>query len=345
MNIKRSNIVFIIIVTLSCSCIFFSSCKQRSLEGMIIFTEVAGDLQDVDHITGNSWRYFSESRIVALSSNKSGEQFKILSKDFLSACSPKISYDGNFMLFSAQKEQNDMWQIWEMNLENLKVRQVTTSTKNCIDPDYLPGDRLVFSKFTNNDNVIATHSLFTGNLDGSEVAQITFNPHTYFASTVLEDGRVLTISKQLYPTQGDGMLMVLRPDGSKQELFYKSLKGSELISGGHETNNGKVLFIESGNIDKDGGDIISISYNRPLHSKVNLSADIKGDFYAISPQQSGKFLVSYRLSDDDRYGLYEFDADNKTLGKVIYNDKDYHILEAVVVEKKKDLKNYQVKWI
>jgi len=188
----------------------------------------------MDHITGNSWRYFSESRIVALNSKKSGEQINVLSKDFLSACSPKISYDGNFMLFSAQKEQNDIWQIWEMNLENLKVRQVTSSTENCIDPDYLPGERLVFSKFTTNDNMNASHSLYTGNLDGSDVRQITFNPHTYFASTVLNDGRLLTINKQLYPVLGDGMLMVLRPDGSKQELFYKGPKGSELISGGYE---------------------------------------------------------------------------------------------------------------
>jgi len=334
MNIKRSNIVFIIIVTISYSCLFFSSCKQRSVEGMIIITEVAGDLRDVDHITGNSWRYFSESRIVALNSNKSEEQFNVLSKDFLSACSPKISYDGNFMLFSAQKEQNDIWQIWEMNLENLKVRQITTSSENCIDPDYLPGDRLVFSKFTTNENVKASHSLFTSNLDGSEIKQITFNPHTYFASTVLKDGRLLTINKQLYPVHGDEMLMVLRPDGSKQELFYKGLKGSKLIGGGHETNDGKVLFIESGNIEKERGDVISISYNRPLHSKINLSADINGDFYAVSPQQSGKLLVSYRISEDDRYALYEFDADNKTLSEVIYHDKDYNVLEAVVVEKK-----------
>jgi len=333
-NIKRSHIVVVVIVAISCSCIFFSSCKQRSLEGMIIFTEVAGDLQDVDHINGNSWRYLNESRIVALSSNKSEEQIKVLSKDFLSACSPKISYDGNFMLFSAQKEQNDIWQIWEMDLENLKVRQVTSSTENCIDPDYLPGERLVFSMFTTNDNMNAGHSLYTGNLDGSDIRQITFNPHTYFAPTVLNDGRLLTINKQLYPTLGDEMLMVLRPDGSKQELFYKGSKGSELISGGYETNDGKVLFIETDNIDEDGGDLISISYNRPLHSKVNLSANINGDFYAISPQQSGKLLVSYRLSNDDRYALYEFDPENKTLSQVIYHDKNYHVIEAVVVEKK-----------
>ena len=331
---KRSNMAFLIIMITSCSSIFLSSCNERSLEGMIVFTEVAGDLQDNNYITGNSWRYVADSRIVALNANKSGDKLKVLTEDYFSACSPNISYDGNFMLFAAQKEQNDIWQIFEMNLKDLKVRQVTSSTENCIDPAYLPGQRLVFSKLITNDDVKTGHSLFTGNLDGSEVSQITYNPHTYFASTVLKDGRLLSINRQLYPIQGDGMLMVLRPDGSKQELFYKGLKGSKLNSRAYETNEGKVLFIESDKIDNAVGNIISINYNRPLHSRVNLSSAIKGDFYSISPQQSGKLLVSYRLSDDDQYGLYEFNPENKTLGDAIYKDNGYNVLEAVVVEKK-----------
>jgi len=71
-----------------------------------------------------------------------------------------------------------------------------------------------------------------------------------------------------------------------------------------------------------------------LHSKVNLSSGLDGGFYAISPQQSGKLLVSYRLSLDDKYALYEFDAENKSLGKIIYKDKNYNITEVAVVEKK-----------
>lgn len=325
---------FLIIMITSCISLFFSSCKERSTEGMIVFTEVAGGLQDQNYITGNSWRYFPDSRIVALDPNKSGEKLNILTEGFFSACSPSISYDGNFMLFAAQKTQNDIWQIFEMNLKNLKVRQVTSSTENCIDPAYLPGQRLVFSKFTTNDEVKTEISLFTCNLDGSEVNQITFNPQNYLASTVLMDGRLLTINRQLYPIEEDAMLMVLRPDGSKQELFYKGLKGSELISRPYENNEGKVLFIESDTINKTGGNIISINYNQPLHSKVNLSSNIKGNFYSISPQQSGKLLVSYRSSDADQYELYEFDMENKTLGDAIYKDKGYNILEVVVVEKK-----------
>ncbi|MCD6543479.1 MAG: hypothetical protein J7K34_03125, partial [Flavobacteriaceae bacterium] len=298
---------------------------------MIVFTQVKGDLQEINYKTGDSWRYLSDSRIVILNPNKPEEKLKVLTKDFFSACSPEISYDGKYMLFAAQKKQNDIWQIWEMNLGNLKVKQITSSNENCIDPAYLPGERLVFSKFTENDTVKTGHSLFTGNLDGSDINQVTFNPHAYFASTVLQDGRILTISRQLYPDQKDGMFMILRPDGTKQELFYKPLKGSKIFSRGWETNHGKVYFIES---DDKGGSIISVNYNRPLHSRVDLSSGIEGDFYNVSPFEPGSLLVSYRASDNDSFALYEFDEDNKTLGKSIYKDENYNVLEAVVIKKK-----------
>lgn len=320
-------------MVISCSGIFFSSCNERLKEGTIVFTQVAGDLHDINYINGNSWRYITNSRIVALDPEHSESVPKVLTSSYFSACAPQISYDGKFMVFAAQKKQNDIWQIWEMNLENLKVKQVTSSTENCIDPAYLPDGGLVFSKFTTNDIVKTGHALFTCNLDGSEIRQVTYNPHAYFASTVLQDGRILTISRQLYPDHRDGMLMVLRPDGTKEELFYQGLKGSDLHSRGCETNNGKVIFIESDNNLKAGGNIISVNYGRPLHSRVNLSSGIKGDFYSISPLRDGMMLVSYRSSDDESYALYEFDTENKSLHQAIYNDKNYNALEAVVVKK------------
>lgn len=313
------------------SVVFLSSCNKRSMEGMIIFTQAKGDLQEINYNTENSWRYISGSRITAIKPNKPEEKLKVLTEDYFSACAPEISYDGKSMLFTAQKNQNDVWQIWEMNLENLKVRQVTSSTENCIDPAYLPGERLVFSKFTKNDTLKTGHSLFTGNLDGSEINQITFNPHAYFAPTVLQDGRILTISKQLYPDLKEGMFMIQRPDGTKQELFYKPLKGSKILSRGWETNDGKVYFIES---DNKGGSVIAINYNRPLHSRVDLTSGLEGDFYAVSPLQTGSLLVSYRASVNDNFALYEFDAENKLLGKEIYKDENYSVLEVVVVKKK-----------
>jgi hypothetical protein len=333
MNKIRAIIIFSIIMAIGSFGIFYSSCKEKSMDGMIIFTQIAGKLQDINYITGDNWRYIPQSHIMVMNPNKRGGSLKVLTEGYFSARSPEISYDGRYMLFAAQQKQNDPWQIWEMNLEDSKFRQVTSSLENCIDPVYLPGGRLVFSKLTINDTVKAVHSLYTCKLDGSDIRHITFNPHEYFASTVLKDGRILTISRQLYPDQTDGMFVVLRPDGTKAEMFYKGDEGSALFSRGWETMNGKIVFIESGKGSQAGGNVICINYNRPLHTRVNLTSQIQGDFYTVSPLQSGRLLVSYRPSDADRYALYEFDPENKILGKVIYKNADYNILEAVAIGK------------
>jgi hypothetical protein len=123
--------------------------------------------------------------------------------------------------------------------------------------------------------------------------------------------------------------MVMRPDGTKSELFYKGNDGSKLSGRGFETNNGKLIFIESEKSNPEKGNIISVSYNRPMHSRQSLSSEIEGDFRAVFPQPSGKLLVSYRKTATDRYGLYEFDPQNKSIGKSIYSSKDFDVTEVV----------------
>ena len=333
MNRIKATIIFSVIMAIGFAGIFFSSCKGKSMDGMIIFTQVSGKGQDNNYVTGDFWRYIPHARIVALDPDKPGVSLKVLTEGFYSARSPEISYDGKSMLFAAQQKENDPWQIWGLNLRESKIRQVTSSAENCTDPVYLPGGRLIFSKLTANDSVKTGHTLFACNLDGSDLKQITFNPYTYFASTVLKDGRVLTISRQLYPDQGDPILQILRPDGTKAEMFYKGIEGSALHSRGWETMNGKIVFIESDNGRQDGGNVVTINYNRPLHSRINLTSEIKGSFHSVFPLKSGKLLVSYRPSDSDRYAIYEFDPENKVLGQAISINADYDGLEAVVVEK------------
>ena len=303
------------------------------MDGMIICTRVAAKLQNTNFFSGESWRYIPQAQIVALDHDKPGESLKILTADYFSACSPEISFDGKYLLFTAQLKQNDPWQICEMNLADLKIRQVTTTKENCTDAAYLPNGRLVFSKSAINDPLKGGHSLYTCNPDGSDIKRITFNPNAWFASNTLSDGRILTISAQVYPERKSPIFMILRPDGTKSEMFYKGCGESLLAGSGRETNDGKIVFIETENCKKDGGSLISISYNRPLHSRVNLSSEIKGDFRAVFPEPSGKFLVSYRISEANRYALYEFDPVRKVPGQVIYSDKEYDVLEAVVVGK------------
>lgn len=300
---------------------------------MIIFTRTAVKSNNLNFDKSDSSGYFSQAQIVELNPDKPEGSLKVLTSDYYSARSPEISYDGNYLLFAAQQKQNDLWQIWEMDLNDLKSRQVTSLKENCTDPAYLPLGRIVFSKYSANDTLRAGHSLYTCNIDGSNMKRITFNPHTYLASKVLSDGRVLTIGRQVFPDKGVPMYMVLRPDGTKSELFYKGAEGSNLNSPALEANNGKIVFIETDKNDPDAGNLISINYNRPLHSRVNLSSEIKGDFHYVFPQHSGRLLVSYRKSESDRYALYEFDPEKKALGKLIYSNNAYDVTELVVTGK------------
>lgn len=311
--------------------LLFNSCGKNSVDELIIITQ-AQNKDEINFISGESWRYIEECRLIAINPDKPGNQPEILSSDFFSARSPEASYDGKCIIFSGKLNENDPWQIWEMKLSDKKIRQVTTSTDNCIDPAYLPGERVVFSRFLKNDSLKAEHTLFTCNLDGTNLNRITYNPHTYFASSVLKDGRVISISRQIFPSLGRPSMMVLRPDGTKSELFYQGAEGTSILSRGWETDDNRIVFIENKDNASISGSVVSVNYNRPLHSRINLTSSIPGDFYSVAPYKEEKLIVSHRATDQERYSLYEFDTKKMILGSKIHFDSESDVIEAVYVK-------------
>jgi hypothetical protein len=307
-------------------------CKGYSVKkGMLILTEAPGNIQSPDYSSGVSWRYLPGARISSFIPEQPASK-KILTENFYSACFPEISYDGRFMLFTAQQKEGDPWQIWEMELKNLEIRKITSLPENCTDPVYLPGGRIAFSRLTANDTVQSAHCLCTCNLDGSALMQITFSPGTTFATTVLKDGRLLTISRQPDPGTGNQMYMVLRPDGTKAEMFYRGAAGSVITGNASETPDGKLVFIESETENPSGKNIISIKYNRPLYSRTILSSGINADFQCVLPLKPDKYLVSCRTTDSETSALYEFDPVKNTLGKMVSSDPGYNIIDIVLAE-------------
>jgi len=329
--IKRTLILTeIILVSLACAIIV--SCSNKASDNInLLLTEAPGNIQLPGYSGGTTWRNLPRARIIYIETGRPGLH-KILTGDFYSACFPEISYDGRFMLFAGQLKEDDPWQIWEMNLKNLKVRQVISESAECTDPAYVPGDRIVFSKLTLNDTVKSAHCLYTCNTDGSGLRQITFNPDNNLATTVLRDGRLLTVKQQLFPVQGDPMLVVMRPDGTKADMFYAGPRKSKLVSRAHETTDGTIVFVESDNENLTGGRLVSIRYNRPLHTRTDMTLASPGDYYNVLPLQPDKYLVSYRKSDSDRYALYEFNPEKRSLGQEVYIDPDYHVLDIVQVK-------------
>lgn len=327
LRLKLRNIV----IPALASVILLTACGKKSMEGMVIIAEGGINPGIPDYVTGDSWRYIPNTRLIAFDPEQPGKSPEVITSEFFSARSPEVSYDGNHLLFTAQQKQNDPWQIWEIDLRDFNTRQVTNSSDNSIDPAYLPGERIVFSRSLKNDSLKAGHTLFTCNLDGTDLRRITFNPHSYFASSVLKDGRIIVISRQVYPETDEPAIMVLRPDGTKAELFYGVAGGKEIMSRGWETDNGKIIFIESGSLAKNEGRLVSVSYNRPLNSKTDISESAGGSFLSAFPVKSGKLLVSFRADENDKYELYEFDPAGMTLVGPLYKSSEGNVLEAVEV--------------
>jgi hypothetical protein len=310
-----------------------SSCNGKSVKnGMLILTEAPEISQTADYSQGVLWRYLPDARIIATHIGEPGKTI-LLTEGFHSACFPEISYDGKYMLFTAKKNEEDPWQVWEMNLRNLKSRKITSFNGNCTDPVYLPGERIAFSMETENDTVGKAHCLYVCRLDGSGLQQITFSPASNFATTVLKDGRLLTVSTTMKPEVGNPILMVMRPDGTKADMFYNGTVKSRVISSISETNDRHLLLVETNEGNPDRGDIVSISYNRPLHSRKNLTSEIEGSFRFALPLTQQSYLVSYRKSDSEPFGIYEFDPSVEKIGRLVFSDPGYNAIDAVIAEK------------
>ena len=302
------------------------SCKKNTDNKLLLVTIAKFNSSAPDFLTGKSWRFVDEARIIAVNSDNPAK-FKTLSGDFFSACYPEVSYDGKHILFAGQLNKGNNWQIWEMKLGNRKPRKIISLPENCTDPVYLPGNRVAFSRHIHNDTIRESHALFTCNLDGSNLKQITFYPGNYFATTVLKDGRLLTISRQITPRHGSPVLTVMRPDGTKADMFFRPDPDKFVLNRPRETDDGKIIFIEGTEKTGSNDNLVSINYNRPLHTRINLSSGIKGSFRAVLPVSPGRLLVSFRESESDNYSVWEYDADRKILGKKLFESGDHDVLD------------------
>ena len=261
-----------------------------------------------------------------------GEPVSLLSDEFYRLGSPEISYDGGSVLFEGKREEGDPWQVWEYRLEDKDLRRVTKLEVDCRYPAYLPGDRVVYSRYQEKGSLPGHHVLETCHLSGEGREQITFAPIDYSHPTVLRDGRVLAVSRQVYPEEGALQLMVMRPDGTKAELFYRSETGGVWPQRACETEGGSVVFLETGEVNRMGAVLSSVAYNRPLGDRRKHWEGINGDVLSANLHSGDGLLLSCRTEEKGSYGIYSFDPGLEEPLKPIYEEAGSKLLEAVAIE-------------
>jgi len=60
-------------------------------------------------------RYVDGARIVRVDPSNGGAV--VLTPEFIGACDPDISFDGETIVFAGKRDSADSWQIWRMNAE------------------------------------------------------------------------------------------------------------------------------------------------------------------------------------------------------------------------------------
>lgn len=307
--------------------LLLSNCSSKlSHDGNVIFTQVPVKSIQVEQINSIESKYAPAMKIAMAKISEGLEEIDVLTSDFYSARAPEISYDGKMMVFSAQKAEGNPWQIWTMKLEDKAYVQVTESRTNCTDPTWLPNGDIAFSKLITDDKSLKYHALHTIGAKGCCEQRITFQPHEDVNASVMHDGRLLFASKQIFPEQDSFKYLALRPDGTKAEVFHLADASSDILGKAIELQK-KVVFTES-NV------MTTVRFNRPLHSKEAVLNQTADKVNAICSYDDENVLITVKKTIELTYGLALININNPSQVDFYYNDSEYHIIEAVVVNER-----------
>ena len=128
------------------------------------------------------------------------------------------------------------------------------------------------------------------------------------------------------------VLFVLRPDGTKGDLFYRDDGGKGIRSTRvWETKDGLIYFIETDSLNPFNGQVAAIHQNSPFHTYRKVTTNT-GDFQSIFPLSGGRLLVSYRNNVNEPCALYECDPATGLTGKPVFSDPGFSIVEVTVAE-------------
>jgi hypothetical protein len=265
------------------------ACGSNKYQGKIIAVELDGSTGDLE-----------AAHLVVIDPEKPGNASQVLLKEFESSASPALSHDGRHLFFQGKQEDSDPWQIFVMDLKNGDVRQVTDLPENCTHPASLPDGNVVFSR-ENSVGGTSVQDLWKCMMDGCCLMQLTHNPAKNTYPSVLLEGRILYSSRQVYPSEKEEQLMIMRPDGTKSELYSQGNSLLNPFSGGSESPDGHIYFIST------GGQLSRVLHRRPLHSFENLSKDLEGSFASVAADGDSTCLVSFLPPGGSYYGIYRVD--------------------------------------
>lgn len=274
----------------------------------------------------------------------------VLTQDFASACDPDIAFDGRRLLFAGKRQVTDAWAIFEMNLDDRAVRQITQDLGDCRQPGYQATFYTIVSTepwyqltFVGIDNDAlnewgaepSTH-LYSCKLDGTALRRLTHNLSMDVGPFIKADGRLVYAAWQRsrlnHGLGGRVSLFDINTDGADVMALCTD-QGRRIKHMPCVTSESLVVFVEADEPTGDGsGSLGTVQLRRPLHTYKRLTGAEAGLFHSPSPLPDGNILVSHRqASKNANHAVYVMNA--RTGRKLKrFDDPLYHDIQARVVQ-------------
>ncbi len=219
--------------------------------------------------------------------------------DFAASADADVSYDGKSVLFAGKRAADDLWQIWELNLENRALHKVISTAENAERPFHLPGERLVWAQRTrdgfqleSSDDGHPKDSDQTNPTAGAGVLPLTYLHASAFPTGVLHDGRILFESGFPLGSGSTPEISLVYADGSGVES-YRCDHGSARW-GASPLASGDVVFTHGGSLAR---------FSSPLAHEVPIAAPPAQFSGAIAEIDSGTWLLSARAANSAYYTI------------------------------------------
>ena len=183
---------------------------------------------------------------------KTGEVTVLIDSKTGSVRDPIVHYDGEKILFSYRKSDEEHFNLWEINVDGSNLRQITSGPYDDFEPTYLPDDRIIFvssrCKRWVNCWLTQVATLYRCNSDGSNMQQLSANIEQDNTPAVMPDGRIL-YTRWEYIDRSQvhyHHLWTMRPDGTNQIVYFGNKNPGEVfIDARPIPNTTDVLMIDS----------------------------------------------------------------------------------------------------
>ena len=233
---------------------------------------------------------------------------------FAASADPAVSFDGQRVLFSGKRRQEDPWQIWEIALAGREPRRVTFTTDDCIRPFYLPETRIVYARKTAGRFVIEA-----ADLAGSKPLALTYGPANFLPTDVLRDGRILFEAG--YPLGGNSTseIYMVYSDGSGVES-YRCDHGAAHHQG-KQVGSGDVVFTS-------GAGLARFTSARAKEVRITAPAgEYAGD---VAETSAGEWLVPWRADPKAPFQLMTWTPGTETLRPVVA-EQNANVIEPALL--------------